>query len=98
MFQRLRDIRQPVRLTIDGEAVTADAGDSVMAAILASGIASFRRTPQSGAERGPYCGMGVCFDCLVTIDGRGNRQACLAVVREGMVVESGGARPAIGGP
>ena len=41
----------------------------------------------SGAPRLPYCMMGVCFDCLVTIDGIGNRQGCLVPVRAGMKVE-----------
>ena len=42
----------------------------------------------SGKPRAPYCLMGVCFDCLVTIDGVGSRQACLVPVREGMAVET----------
>ena len=52
--------------------------------LLAAGIDHCRTTPVSGAPRAPYCMMGVCFDCLVTIDGVGSRQGCLVPVREGM--------------
>ena len=93
MFRRLREPGQRVRLTIDGREAAAAAGDSVMAALLAEGIDAFRRAPRDDAPRGPYCGMGVCFDCLVTIDGEPNRQACLATVSEGMRIETGGGRP-----
>lgn len=75
-------------LVIDfqGRAVEARAGDTVAAALLAAGIADFRATPVGGAPRGPYCMMGVCFDCLVEIDGEPNQQACMTVVRHGMRV------------
>jgi len=88
MFQRLPDPHAKiVSLSVDGISLNARAGDSVAAALLAAGIISCRTTPVSGAPRGPYCMMGVCFDCLVTIDGVGNRQACLVRVRDGMRVE-----------
>lgn len=69
---------------IDGKAIIAHAGDTVAAVLLTTQINSFRRTPISGAPRAPYCMMGVCFDCLVTIDGVGNRQGCLVRVHHGM--------------
>ena len=88
MFQRLPDAASApvVPITIDGEPVQARAGDTVAAALLAAGRATCRSTPVSGAPRGPYCMMGVCFDCLVEIDGVGSQQACLVRVREGMQV------------
>jgi hypothetical protein len=76
-----------VRFTFEGRPMTARAGDTVAAALLANGTAVFRDTPVSGAPRGPYCMMGVCFECLVVIDGVGNRQACLIAVEDGMSVE-----------
>jgi sarcosine oxidase subunit alpha len=75
-----------VTLVIDGRNVEAREGDTVAAALLAAGLEHCRTTPVSGAPRAPYCMMGVCFDCLVEIDGVGNRQACLVRVREGMRV------------
>src|ERR1700754_1838013 len=72
---------------VEGEAVDAREGDPVPAALLPSGLAVRRSTAVSGARRLPYCMMGVCFDCLVTIDGVGNRQGCLVPVAEGMQIE-----------
>jgi len=88
MFKRLAESGQAVGLMVDGRPVTARAGDTVAAALLASGIDHCRTTPVSGAPRAPYCLMGVCFDCLVTIDGVGSRQACLVPVHDGMTVET----------
>ena len=78
-----------------GFRVTASAGDSVAAALLAAGVRACRTTPVSGAPRGPYCMMGVCFECLVRIDGMDNRQGCLVTVQEGMRVESQRGSPAL---
>jgi sarcosine oxidase subunit alpha len=93
MFKRLGDGSRgeggaALSFTIDGKPVSARSGDTVAAALLAAGIDHCRTTPVSGAPRAPYCLMGVCFDCLVTIDGIGNRQGCLVPVREGMKVET----------
>ena len=88
MFKRLAEAGAPVAITVDGKAISARAGDTVAAALLAAGIDHCRTTPVTGARRAPYCLMGVCFDCLVTIDGVGSRQGCLVPVREGMAVET----------
>ena len=88
MFRRLSDAGPRVTLTVDGKPVHASGGDTVAAALLSAGIDHCRTTPVTGAPRAPYCLMGVCFDCLVTIDGVGSRQACLVPVREGMTVET----------
>lgn len=89
MFRRLHDAEAgSVPITIDGAPYAARAGDSAAAALLAAGKPAFRRTAVSGAMRGPYCMMGVCFDCLITVDGVGNRQACLVVVQPGMRIET----------
>ncbi len=67
MFKRLAEAAgRSHRVTIDGKAVEARAGDTVAAAMLAAGIEHCRTTPVTGAPRAPYCLMGVCFDCLVT--------------------------------
>jgi predicted molibdopterin-dependent oxidoreductase YjgC len=89
MFERLppEPAHDAVTIFIGGERHTARATDSVAAAMLAAGVDHCRTTPVSGAPRAPYCMMGVCFECLVTIDGVGNRQGCLVRVREGMRVE-----------
>ena len=89
MFRRSEQDKRPqVQIFVDGVAVAARQGDTVSAALLASGQDARRSTAVSGAPRLPYCMMGVCFDCLVTIDGIGSRQACLVRVREGMRIET----------
>ena len=88
MFKRLAEAGAPSRSPSTASAISARAGDTVAAALLAAGIDHCRTTPVSGAPRAPYCLMGVCFDCLVTIDGVGSRQGCLVPVREGMAVET----------
>ncbi|MGE0719540.1 MAG: (2Fe-2S)-binding protein [Alphaproteobacteria bacterium] len=85
MFRRLPGAqRPPVTVTIDGRTVAVPAGDTAAAALMAAGLAACRTTPVSGRPRGPFCMMGVCFDCLVVIDGVPNRQACMTEVRDGM--------------
>ncbi len=88
MFRRLADSGSEVVLVVDGRPVAARTGDTVAAALLAAGFDHCRTTPASDEPRAPYCLMGVCFDCLVTIDGIGSRQGCLVPVRDGMVVET----------
>jgi D-hydroxyproline dehydrogenase subunit alpha len=72
-------------IEVDGRPVPAALGQTVAAALIAAGIAVFRRTA-SGAPRGLFCGMGVCFDCLVTIDGLADQRACMTQARPGMQV------------
>ena len=86
MFRRLDPTGAAVRFSYEGRDIEARSGDSVAAALLSAGVTDLRATPVSGALRAPFCMMGVCFDCLVEIDGVGNRQACLTLVAEGMQV------------
>jgi predicted molibdopterin-dependent oxidoreductase YjgC len=88
MFSRLPDERQVVTIVVDGTPVAARAGDTVAAALLGAGLRAFRATVVSGAPRGPFCMMGACFDCVVTIDGQRNVQACLVRVADGMRVDT----------
>ena len=85
-----------ISLTLDGEPVMAQPGDTVAAALLAhSGNAS--RETGRGSPRTAFCMMGVCFDCLIEVDGRPNVQACMTQVREGMVLRKAcGLRPLSG--
>jgi predicted molibdopterin-dependent oxidoreductase YjgC len=97
MFRRLPDAPVlTVTIAVDGFEISARAGETVAAALLAAGFGAFRTTGVSGASRGPYCMMGVCFDCLVAIDGVGSRQACLVQVREGMRIETQRGRRPVG--
>ena len=98
MFRRIIEPRQTLAFTFDGEVLQAAAGDSVAAALLAAGKLGFRTSVVGGEPRGPHCMMGVCFDCLVSIDGVANRQSCLVEVAAGMDVRrQHGARPIAAG-
>lgn len=79
-------IDSPFTITVDGRPVTALPGQTVAAALLAAGMLWWRRTP-TGAPRGLFCGMGVCFDCLVTVDGLPDQRACMTPARPGMQVQ-----------
>ena len=78
--------------TFDGAPVPARSGQTVAAALLAAGIRKFRKT-DSGQDRGVFCGMGICQDCLVEIEGTPNRRACLSQARAGLSVRIQQARP-----
>lgn len=88
MFKRLDSHPEKcVTITIDGKPFEAAAGETVAAAVLLSGIGYTRTTPVSDAPRAPFCLMGVCYECLMVIDGQPNRRACQEYVVEGMRIE-----------
>ncbi len=74
-----------VRLTVDGEEVRVPTGVSVAAAIARAGTRMYRRSIH-GEPRAPLCGMGICFECRVTIDGRPHCLSCQTLCEEGMQV------------
>jgi aerobic-type carbon monoxide dehydrogenase small subunit (CoxS/CutS family) len=76
------------RQALDGEPITAFAGETVAAALFAASRRTLRITAVAGTPRGVFCGMGVCYDCLVVIDGEPSRRACLTFAAEGMRVET----------
>jgi len=87
MFKRLeKPSDDRVSVTIDGTTVRVPRGESAAAAVLAQGATCTRTTPLSGAPRAPLCMMGVCFECLMVINGQANRQACQVLVEEGMSI------------
>jgi predicted molibdopterin-dependent oxidoreductase YjgC len=79
---------EEVTISVDGTSLRCAATVSVAAALLAGGYGpALRRSERGGEPRGLFCGMGVCFDCLVTVDGRTGVRACMTLVRDGMKVE-----------
>jgi predicted molibdopterin-dependent oxidoreductase YjgC len=96
MGQQITDLRidgmlrrgPEVEIVVDGLPVMAFEGESVAAALLASGRRTLRTTARFHEPRGMYCGIGVCFDCVMTVDGRPNVRACQTAVRAGMQIES----------
>jgi predicted molibdopterin-dependent oxidoreductase YjgC len=77
-----------VRFTFDGEEMRARAGQTVAAALLAAGRRVWRYTSRRGEPRGLFCGMGMCYDCLMRVDGRSNVLGCQTLVVEGMRIET----------
>jgi predicted molibdopterin-dependent oxidoreductase YjgC len=73
-------------LTFDGRPVPVEPDQTIAAALLAAGIRSWRTTRHGGRPRGLFCGIGACFDCLVTVNGVADRRACLVEARDGDVV------------
>lgn len=73
-------------IRFEGREIDARTGDNLAAVLLAAGEQVLRHAPVSGAPRGPFCMMGVCFECLVELDGRPGQQACMIAVRDGMDV------------
>ena len=88
---RTTDLAGPATfaVTVDGRPVSARAGQTVAALLLASGMRTFRHTASHGAPRGLFCGIGICYDCLVTVNGEANVRACVTPVAAGMVIDTG---------
>ena len=74
---------------IDGRKTAATAGMTVAGATAAAGVAACR-TSVSGEARGPLCGMGICFECRVTINGQPNLRSCILACENGMEVRTDG--------
>jgi predicted molibdopterin-dependent oxidoreductase YjgC len=83
---RVHGKEEPFTIEVNGRAIPALPGQTVAAVLLAAGFRVWRHTP-SGAPRSLFCGMGVCFDCLVTIDGMPDQRACMTPARPGMRVQ-----------
>ncbi|MBS2963124.1 (2Fe-2S)-binding protein [Actinocrinis puniceicyclus] len=75
-------------MSVDGERIEALPGHTIAAALWRAGIVSWRRTRGEARPRGVFCGIGVCFDCLVTVNGRPNQRACLVPARPGDAVDT----------
>ncbi|GAB4480892.1 MAG: (2Fe-2S)-binding protein [Anaerolineales bacterium] len=76
---------KPINFTVDGESYTAFEGDTIASALYAIGKRAWRRS-RAGGLRGILCGIGHCFDCLVTVNGIPNIRACQTLVEPGMIV------------
>lgn len=77
-----------IEIRVNGQPILAEAGTSVAAALANAGISGFRRS-RSGEPRGPVCGMGVCLECRVRVDGVEHQRACQIVCRPGMEISYG---------
>ena len=78
----------PVTFTFDGQLIEAFEGETIATALLASGVQMLRETDRRGEPRGLFCNMGICFDCLIEIDGATNQRACQFSVIDGLEIKS----------
>ena len=78
---------EQLTIVINGHETVAYSGETVHAALLASGYRILRKTKKDNQPRGIFCGMGICYDCLVSINEKPNQRACMRQVEDGMEVE-----------
>ena len=90
MFKRLNEnTGDLVSISINGKTTEVPAGETVAAAILASSNLHVTRTTTiSNSPRAPFCLMGVCYECLMVINGQPNQRSCKVLVKQGMIIES----------
>lgn len=82
-------MRNTERITVrlNEREVIAAAGQSVGAIFMGQGIKAWRTTRSEGKPRGLFCGIGACYDCLVTVDGVANQRACIVEACDSMSIE-----------
>ena len=85
--------RKKVTFTFDGKTYEGYEGDTIASALLANGVRQLRVHEYSGTPRGIYCNIGHCFECRVVVNNKQGVRACLTVIQDGMVVESGKVQP-----
>ena len=77
-----------IEVQLNGQPVIAFDGETIAAVLLAEGRRVIRHTHRTGQPRGVFCGIGICYDCLVAVDGVPNVRACLTPVAQGMVIDT----------
>ena len=78
----------PITFTFDGQLIEAFEGETVAAALLACGVQAMRKTSRKGEPRGLFCNMGICFDCLIEVNGNANQRGCQFPVTNGLEIKS----------
>ncbi len=82
---------ESVEIVVDGERLRVSEGMTLASALVDAGVVAFR-VSVSGTPRAPICGMGSCFECRVTVNGRPHQRSCLIPCTEGMIVETAAGR------
>jgi predicted molibdopterin-dependent oxidoreductase YjgC len=80
---------EPIMLIINGQRVSVKPGTTVAAAVIQAGVMAFRQSV-SGEPRGPLCGMGICFECRLTVNGHAHVRSCQVLCEPGMDVRTDG--------
>jgi sarcosine oxidase subunit alpha len=79
--------KRPVKIRVNGKEIAAYHGETLLAALMASGYKFFKKSSIMEEPRGALCGMGVCYECLVTLNGIPGVRACMEEVEENMEIE-----------
>jgi predicted molibdopterin-dependent oxidoreductase YjgC len=79
---------EKISFTFNGEPITCESGQSIAAALIAADIRELRSTRFEGEPRSIFCGIGICFDCVVMINGVAHQRSCLTEAKPGMKIES----------
>lgn len=82
-----------ITITLNGESVSGVLGQTLAGVMLGANVLAWRTTRRQGRPRGAFCGIGVCFDCLVEVNGQRDVRACQRRAASGDVVVSQGAPP-----
>jgi len=77
---------EEITIKVNGKNVKAYSGETLLAVLIASGFKQIKRSPILNEKRGGLCGMGVCYECLVTVNGEKNLRACMQDVSQGMEI------------
>ena len=80
--------KKGVKITVDGKVLKAIEGEPIASALVANGIMVFRKTRIRKEPRGYFCGIGLCTDCMMTVDGVQNIRTCITHVKKGMKIET----------
>jgi sarcosine oxidase subunit alpha len=80
--------RPAIRIQVNGRVIEATPGETVLAALTAAGFKVLKKSNVAGEARGPFCGMGVCYECLVTINGLPKQRSCMTEVEENMEIQT----------
>lgn len=79
--------KEKVTLSVNGQEISAYKGETLLAALIAAGYKKLKKSPLNEEPRGALCGMGVCFECIVTVDGVPNIRSCMTEVENNMEIE-----------
>ena len=79
--------KDKVKLLVNGKEVPAYRGETLLAALIAAGYKKLKKSPLYHEPRGPLCGMGTCFECIVTVNGIPNTQSCMTEVENNMEIK-----------
>lgn len=80
--------RPAIHIRVNGRTIEATPGETVLAALTAAGFRVLKKSNVRGDARGPFCGMGVCYECLVTINGAPKQRSCMTEVEDSMEIQT----------